>query len=98
MIENRQKLIVAKRPLQMYALEREVTPFVETAGIAKITDRKRASKNFDAIAGARQRRRSRVRFLGIGSDAQASVNRDDAQRGFDALKIDLVSHPPGKRQ
>ena len=39
MIENRQKLIVAERALQMDALEREVSAFIEAAGITEIAHR-----------------------------------------------------------
>src|ERR1700687_1921159 len=98
MAENGQKLIAAKCALQMNPLEREVIAIVEAARIAEIAHRKRASKNFDAISRACKRWRSRIRLLGIGSDAQATADRNDACRGFDFVEKDLISRSPRKRQ
>ena len=97
MPKDGQKLVAAERSLQMDTLKREECAVVEAAGIAEIADGERASKNFDAIASARQGRRVRILLLGIGGDAQTSADGRDAARGFNLLKIYFVSRSPWKR-
>ncbi len=57
MIHDRQKLAIPQRALQLNVLASEIAAKVEAAGIAIIVDRARAGKSFDAIPGARWRRR-----------------------------------------
>ena len=65
MTDNRQKLAVAQRALQLNILAREIAAKIEAAGIAEIVDGTRANEGFDAISGARGRRRIALADSGV---------------------------------
>ena len=65
MTHNRQKLAVPQRALQLNVLASEIAAKIKAAGIAKIVDRARPDKSFDAIPGARRRWSRARRFRAV---------------------------------